>query len=44
MQRVSFEDLPQVTEELVLLGFSGADIGDILGGNCLRVARQVWRE
>jgi len=36
------EQLPEITENLLRLGYSEADIGGILGGNFLRVAEQVW--
>ncbi|MGQ0571015.1 MAG: membrane dipeptidase [Armatimonadota bacterium] len=35
-------DLPNVTRGLVARGYSDADIFKILGGNWLRVFRQVW--
>jgi membrane dipeptidase len=35
--------LPAVTESLLRRGFAEADIQGILGGNLLRVFRQVWR-
>jgi membrane dipeptidase len=37
------EVLPEVTEGLVKCGYSETDIRGILGGNFLRVARQVWK-
>lgn len=40
---VSPEQLPKVTEEMIRLGYSEADILAILGGNFLRVAQQVWQ-
>ena len=36
------EQLPEITENLLRLGYSEADIGGVLGGNFLRVAEQVW--
>lgn len=39
----SIDKLPNVTRALVDRGFSDADILKILGGNYLRVFRQVWR-
>ena len=37
------EQIPEITEGLVRLGYTTADLQAILGGNHLRVARQVWR-
>jgi membrane dipeptidase len=36
--------LPRLTERLVERGFSDDDIRKVLGGNLLRVYRQVWGE
>ncbi len=35
--------LPEVTEELVKIGLSGAEIVGILGGNFRRIAERVWK-
>jgi membrane dipeptidase len=35
-------DIPQVVEAIATLGFSQAELQGILGGNMLRVCRQVW--
>lgn len=37
------EDLPEVARELAALGMSEAELAGVLGGNWLRVARQVWK-
>lgn len=37
------EELPRVTEALIERGYDDASIRGILGGNLLRVARQVWQ-
>jgi membrane dipeptidase len=37
------EQIPAIAEELLRLGYSSQDLRDILGGNHLRVAQQVWR-
>ena len=37
------EQIPEIADRLTKLGYSAADLGAILGGNHLRVARQVWR-
>jgi membrane dipeptidase len=37
------EQIPSIAAELVHLGYGPADLRAILGGNHLRVARQVWR-
>ena len=37
------EQMPEITEGLVKLGYKDADILGILGGNHLRVAEQVWK-
>lgn len=37
------EQIPEVADRLTKLGYSAADLGAVLGGNHLRVARQVWR-
>ena len=40
---VSPEQIPEIAERFMQLGYGPQDIGDILGGNHLRVARAVWR-
>ena len=37
------EQLPELTEMLLGKGYGEADVEGILGGNFLRVARQVWK-
>lgn len=37
------EQIPEIAEELVRRGYSDDDLRAILGGNNLRVARQVWK-
>lgn len=37
------EQLPELTEGLLAKGYSEGEVRGILGGNFLRVARQVWR-
>jgi membrane dipeptidase len=37
------EQLPELTEGLLAKGYSEDEVRGILGGNFLRVARQVWR-
>lgn len=43
MHMVEPEQLPELADILLARGFSDADLGAVLGGNWLRVARQVWR-
>jgi membrane dipeptidase len=40
---VAPEQIPEIVAELVELGYDDAALRGILGGNLLRVARQVWR-
>jgi len=40
---VAPEQLPEITESLLRLGYSDQDVRNILGANFLRVARQVWK-
>lgn len=37
------EQVPDITERLLGLGYSAADATKILGGNHVRIARQVWK-
>ena len=37
------EGIPEVARELRALGMSADDVGCVLGGNWLRIARQVWK-
>lgn len=37
------EALPQIADALASLGLSDAHVGAVLGGNWLRIARQVWK-
>jgi len=43
MAMVEPEQIPQIAEQLWKRGYSSEDLKAILGGNHLRVARQVWR-
>ena len=40
---VAPEDLPRVTEEMLRRGYGDNEVRAVLGGNLLRVAREVWR-
>lgn len=42
-RQVEIEDLPDVAEGLARLGYGERDLASLLGGNWLRVARQVWK-
>lgn len=37
------EQLPEVTEQLLRLGYSDADVRGVLGGNWLGILRRVWK-
>lgn len=37
------EELPAVARELAALGMDDAEVAGVLGGNWLRIARQVWK-
>jgi len=37
------EELPAVARELAALGMDEAEVAGVLGGNWLRIARQVWK-
>lgn len=39
---VTPEQIPQIAEQLLRMGYSAEDLRGILGGNHLRIARQVW--
>ena len=43
LRMVAPEQLPEVCDALVRLGYSDDDLALILGGSLLRVAEQVWR-
>ena len=43
MQMLPPEHIPLLTDELLARGFSEADMSAVLGGNWMRIARQVWR-
>ena len=43
IQQVEPEQLLDITEAMVGLGYEDDDIAGILGGNWVRVAREVWR-
>jgi membrane dipeptidase len=40
---VAPEQLPEIVDTLLGWGYREADLADILGGNLMRVARQVWK-
>ena len=44
IQMVAPEAIEEVVERLLALGYSDEDICAILGGNLLRLAKQVWRK
>ena len=37
------EQMPAFTEGLLKQGYKDADVANILGGNWLRIAKQVWK-
>lgn len=43
IKQVEYRQLPQVTEALLKLGYPEQAIRNILGGNWLRVLREVWK-
>lgn len=43
MRMVEPEQLPELTDILLARGFSDEQLAAVLGGNWLRLARQVWR-
>lgn len=43
IQMVAPEAIETIVERLTRLGYSGDDLRAILGGNLLRIAKQVWR-
>lgn len=43
IRMVTPEQLPEITEGLVKLGYTQADIRAVLGENHLRIARECWR-
>lgn len=43
LRMVAPEQLPEVCDALVKLGYSDADLELVLGGSLLRVAEEVWR-
>lgn len=43
MHMVEPEQLPELTDILLARGWADADVAAVLGGNWMRVARQVWR-
>jgi membrane dipeptidase len=44
IQFVEPERIPAIAERLLHLGYSDSDLGLVLGGNLLRVAKTVWKE
>ncbi|MBK7469281.1 MAG: membrane dipeptidase [Betaproteobacteria bacterium] len=38
------EQIPELTGRMVRAGYGEADIRAVLGGNWLRLARQVWKD
>jgi membrane dipeptidase len=43
IKHVEPEQMPAFTEGLLKMGYKEADVGNILGGNWLRIAREVWK-
>ena len=43
MKMLSPEQMPELADALIAHGFSDAELGAMLGGNWLRIARQVWK-
>jgi membrane dipeptidase len=43
IQMMEPERLPAVVERLLGMGYADADVGAILGGNWLRVAKACWK-
>ncbi len=43
LNMVEPERIPQIAERLYALGYNAQDLANILGGNFLRVATQVWK-
>ena len=44
MKMLAPEQVPELADALLEHGFSDADLGAMLGGNWLRIARQVWKD
>jgi membrane dipeptidase len=42
IKQVGYEQIPQIAESLLKLGYSEQNIHDVLGGNWLRVLKQIW--
>ncbi len=40
---LNIQQLPEICDELVQVGFSESDLVDVLGGNFRRIAAQVWK-
>lgn len=38
------EQIPELTERMLGAGYSEEDVANVLGGNWLRLARQVWKD
>jgi membrane dipeptidase len=38
------EQLPELTERMLAAGYAEPDIRAVLGGNWLRLAREVWKD
>lgn len=38
-----FEGMPNVVREMVRRGYTGEEIGKVVGGNLLRLYRRVWK-
>lgn len=38
------EQIPELAEKMVKAGYSEQDISDVLGGNWVRLAREVWKD
>ena len=44
MRMLPPEELPSLVDDLLRHGFSDPDVAAILGGNWMRLARQVWKQ
>lgn len=44
LDQVEVNQIPQITEALLKMGYSNEDVSDILGGNWMRIFSQVWKD
>jgi membrane dipeptidase len=44
LDQIEVNQIPQVTEGLLKLGYSDENVRDILGGNWMRIFSQVWKD